>query len=1394
MTYRQTLAFLAFLTLLLSAALAAPPAAAAAGIPLEGRVVDEESRPLADARVELRPVRSPYAAERAEAGGGGDEPVAAAASGGDGRYRLEAPGPGFWRLTVTAAARVDFENEVGPVEAEELLGEVVLAPAVEVVVRVVDAADRPVAGATVAAAGDGAPPRLPFRPESWRPLPRRRVVTGDDGRAVFQRREGETLALTAVAPGLAAAVAEEVADAALTLRLPAGAPVTLEVRDAGGRPVAGALVGGGNPPLPWGETGEEGRLELRRDPAAKQALWARAADGRSGSVTLPALADGEEAPPADRPVVIELSAPAILAGSTLDGVERQPVAGAWVWRPGEEHLAVRSDPRGGFALPLPDAAPAWVRADAAGFGGGSSRLRDEQTAGREPVTLLLPPTAAAAGRVVDEAGEPVAGAEISAGAVERGGFAFRGPGGAASARSGADGRFRLRELAAATRHTLHAEREGYGPGELEVPELEAGAVREGLVIVLPAGITAFGRVVDTAETPVAGAEVALRRAVRSSDPFEMFRSHGVEPETATTDAEGRFEIADLPAGRFDVSAAAGGFAPLTVPGVELPAGGGRADLGTLLLEPGLTLAGRVVDPQGRPVAEAEVHAGGAETLGLGGHMVEPRKEPAVSGPDGRFEVPDLARGERVDLMVKRRGYTEGRLPGVGVPAEEPVTVVLQPASTLAGVVVDDDGDPVEGAMVLIQGEPAPGWPFAGNVGRGRSGEDGRFTVEDVPPGRLGAMVRADGFLVHEEGGLEVAPGEDRDDLRFVLRPGATIRGRVTDAAGRPIADASVEVLEDAGFRRSGFGAATTGSDADGLFELDGVEPGTRSIAADHDGHVRSVRDLEVTRGDNRLDFRLEPGLTVSGRVLDEGGAPVSGARVSLESPDERFTFRSGGELTDDAGAFAVEGVAPGAYTVSAQMEGFAAARQEGVEVAGAPVAGVELHLSRGTTVTGRLLGVELAEMAGARVLAGSFANTSRMPAFAAVDYDGSYRIDGLAPGEWTLMAVLGEGVPAAQEKVTVEPGQRELVVDLDLGAGGSTLSGRVLLGDQPLTQSFVVLQGREQTAVGYARTDHGGHFEIRGVDDGTYELQVSSLGGPQQHREEVEIAGDREILVRIAASSVSGIVLGGGGPLAGAEVFIEPEDAERGIFAVPVRTDDAGRFQLSSVAAGRQRLRAEATGHAPGETVVTVEEGVPLAGVELRLEPAAGLTLRVAGTYGRAPERVTVAALDPAAGVAAAAPAAGLTGAAGGGVRAVYQDHLHTGEGGRVRLDRLPAGRWRLVVAAAGLAAVQVDVVSPGPEVAVALPPAAVLDVRVPELAGTGALGEVRLTGGDGRPFVSPEWFGSPRAAWELQAGRTQVHGLPPGSWTLTAATPDGRTWSATAVTAPGATAEAVLE
>ena len=1280
------------------------------------------------------------------------------------------------------------------------MDDVALAPAERLTVRVVDGAGEPLAGAVVVAV---TAPRSE-RPVRWRDPrrgdpqpggPRRTARTGDDGRAVVFRRAGETLRVAAAAAGLAPALEEAVAGDAVTLHLAAGEPVEVEVHDPSGKPVAGALVRLGPLEVPLGASGEDGRLTLHRDPRAAMQLLALGPAGHRGGLTVPAVkdeaaaaaagtpaaaGDGREGrgdparaarAPGDQPRTVDHRQPAVPSAASSGTRWPAPGCGAPARRSG------RCAPTRAATSPWrrPAGRPAVLHADALGYGPARAVLRDEQRDGGEPVTLLLAATAAAAGRVVDGAGTPVAGATVSAEPRDRSGFLAWGSAPTERTVSGADGGFRLRELAAGSPVSLTADHEGYAPATLDLAPLTAGTTRGDLEIVLDAGITAFGRVVDTDEEPVAGAEVELVPTPQGTDILAWMRAaRDGAGNSATSDRDGRFEIADLAPGRVDVHAAAAGFAPLAVPGVELPAGQARVDLGTLLLAAGLTLEGRVVDPDGKPLADAEVRSGGGFGLGLGTFSRHADAAPETTGPDGRFVLRDLARGERVDVEVKHAGYTDGGAQGVELPQEEPLTVVLQPASTLSGVVLAAGGEPLQ-AQVMIVGEPQTGQPFSRTVSRATSDEDGRFVLEDVAPGRLTLSATARGYQSYEQSGVVVEPGEDRDDLRVVMQPGAVITGHVTDAGGAPLPDASVSLLDSG--QRFGFGSSQSATtDADGLYRMDGVAPGEHSLAADHPQQVRAVRDLTVTLGDNRLDFRLERGLSVSGRVVDAGGAPVAGARVSLGTGDGVQSFFSGdGQVSDDAGAFTFDGVEPGSYHLTAQKEGYAPGfGGEPVVVAAAPVRDVEVRLERGAVVRGHLLGVELADLAEARVIAAKLTSQNRLPAISSVDFEGAFRIEGLAPGDWSLLAVLGDSVPAVKKEITIEPGQRELVVDLDLGGGGAVLSGRVLLGDEPLAGSFVSLTGREQAAVGFGRTDHQGRFEIRGLENGTYHLQVAGMGGFQQYSQEVEIAGDRDLEVRIPAAAIAGVVLGGGGPIEGAEVYLEPLDGERG-FQRPVRTDSTGRFRLAAVPAGRYRLRATAADHAPGETEVAVEDGVPAADVVLRLQPAAGLVLRVAGAFGRPPDQVSVAALAPAA-----ADRIDLT-AGSRGPQAVYQQRVPVGEQGRVRLDSLPAGSWRLVVAAQGLGTVQVDAVSPGPERSLALPPAARLRVRVPDLADAGELGEVRVLSSDGHPFIDLDWTGAPRSAWPLGGGRTEVGGLPPGSWRLVASTPDGRSWSGSA-------------
>src|SRR6187549_3784669 len=102
----------------------------------------------------------------------------------------------------------------------------------------------------------------------------------------------------------------------------------------------------------------------------------------------------------------------------------------------------------------------------------------------------------------------------------------------------------------------------------------------------------------------------LRRAqVRISGP-------DIGTKTALTDAQGRFEFRDLPAGRFNVSVTKSGFVTMQY-GQNRPFETGRPielvdaqalDKVDVSLPRGSVLAGRVVDELGEAVAEAEVSA------------------------------------------------------------------------------------------------------------------------------------------------------------------------------------------------------------------------------------------------------------------------------------------------------------------------------------------------------------------------------------------------------------------------------------------------------------------------------------------------------------------------------------------------------------------------------------------------------------------------------------------------------------------------------------------------------------------------------------------------------------------------------------------------------------------
>jgi protocatechuate 3,4-dioxygenase beta subunit len=1239
----------------------------------------------------------------------------------------------------------------------------VLTPEEELVVWVMDAAGRPVGGALVSAIAGPEADLWPHPSSSREPQWRRTDVRG---RAVVGRGHDEAVALAAVAPGFAPVRALARKGERPLLRLEPGAPALVEVRDGQKRPVAEALVSEEDSGLPLGMTDEDGRVAIRRPASGPLSLVAQGEAGRGRAlVGLQGrkLREGGPTPPV--PMVLE--PPRRYAGQVIEGATREPVAAALVWLDGSPDRSAATDGRGAYSLAV-DASSgfvgarrrAFLMAAAPGLGAGRERVTDERQ-----TVILLPAVATVAGRVADAGGRGVEGVVVSADEI---GSWWAPAAEGRRVRTGPGGAFRLGGLAPEAAHRLLVAEPDFAPTEVEVVTPAAGGVRGGVEIVLSRGARATGLVLGAYGLPAAGAEVTLERSA-TGRRFSRVRSapDAPPPHTATAAADGRFSLGLLAPGLYELAVVAAGHARLEVPVIEVAPDSGELDLGTLQLEAGEELAGRVVDVDGGPVE-------GARVVRPGGG-----REEVTSGADGRFVVDGLDAGRPVDLWVECRGFTSKEVAGVPVPAERPLVIELERAAALEGRVVDASGSPVPGASVSVR--PA-GETFGGSA-EAEGDEDGRFVVEGVTAGRIVILARAEGHATQRLDDVVVAPGERRRGLRLVLERGATLAGRVASPEGDPVHGAMVwaqptEGSAGAGLQGDGRGDRTDGA---GRYRVTGVTSGEVEVTVIHPDYVRAVQETSLPEGgDSVLDFRLQRGHDVAGWVVDEVGAPVAAAHLQVESA-------LGSSVSDPDGAFVLRGVPPGMWRLSAEKEGYAEAEpQRRIEVAG-PVSGLQVRLVPATTITGQVRGIESSDLARVMVLASGEGGGASAILEGVVDLAGVYRVDGAGPGDWRVVATVGDGGGMATGTVGVEPGQREAHLDLELG-GDLLLSGRVTLDGKPLAGATVGAAGRDSGGFGHARTDADGRFVVEGLARGAYELSVVAPRGGARHQRLVELQSDLELTIDLQVHEIAGRVVDAetGAPVGGAEVRLVPAGEAEPMGGLRTLTSLAdGAFRLGEVVPGRYVLTAGgAAGYADATMELSIGPEAPVLDVEVVLEPSGGAEIEVSGPFGAPPEWVMVAALH--AGTPPPPATVEIT-------RPAYGASLRTGEGGRARLRGLGEGLWRVLVAAPSHAVAAVELSAPGPAVRVSLAPEAVVDITVP---GVGAVegGRVVLLDATGRTLQVPEWGGAVRGAWRLSFGRARIEHVPAGTWTVVATTPDGPTRQATVTAVAGAVAEVVLD
>lgn len=859
------------------------------------------------------------------------------------------------------------------------------------------------------------------------PEPAAKTVTGVDGwYRIETPREGIWRVMIA-APGFVAmdstpmAVIAETSLQDLSMKPDAGLLVRVEGAD--GKPVAGARVaaemgsrgpwGSWHPARRAGVSGADGTLRLPRSGEETLGL----------SVLAPGYAPGREAEVDRGSLTIRLRPGRPLKLRTYD---QKPVPGAVV-RDAASLLPIGRTDAGGVLFVDAPAAGSWdLRVDARDGRLAPFMVPELPEASRElPLVrvLILPPLIPLAGRAVDwTAGSPVAGALV---------WPLEDP--AAFMRTDASGAFRL-AWTAKTWTWLRVEGEGFFPAQdsffLDVKSPAAPS------LVLYPSSSLAGATVDEHGRPVAGAEVRA---------FSSEEGRLREVARVRSSEEGRFRMSGLGhGGSYELLAAAPGLAP-SRESVTLGQGAKERSGLRLVLGPGRSVRGRVVDPSGQPVAGAEVELARSANLEIRpSSLVEGAVDDGLylarTGPDGSFRVAALPAGW-FDLEVRSAGFLPLTLAVDTDAGPDLGTLRLRAGATVEGRVAGPDGEPLAGAQVwLPPGPDASDRAYRRFLASGPAavtGPDGRFVLSGLPPADLVDLeVCQPGFATSR---VQEAP---EPPIEIRLQPAFDISGQVVDPDGEPAPDAAVTarfvrdlseiVLEPVGPCPGTGSYAEARTDALGRYRLESLQAGGYLLVASAAGHLASDElGVQVQPGWENAGpvLALKRGAVLAGRVLTAEGAAAAGASVGTAALQTR---------ADGDGRFRISGVAPGPLPVSAWHPEHGQAMREIEIVPGENLLDFTLEPRAKRTLQGRVVDPDGEPAEGALVEA---RDESFGGGHVYTGPDGSFAIDVGAKGGFSLLARKDGYSPARLDDRAVEGATEGLELRLERMA---VLSGRIL--------------------------------------------------------------------------------------------------------------------------------------------------------------------------------------------------------------------------------------------------------------------------------------------------------------------------------------------------------------
>lgn len=511
---------------------------------------------------------------------------------------------------------------------------------------------------------------------------------------------------------------------------------------------------------------------------------------------------------------------------------------------------------------------------------------------------------------------------------------------------------------------------------------------------------------------------------------------------ATTGDDGVVVVQGLLAEEYEINTELQGYARVTRQ-IDLTRAASLTEY-RLSLPPGGVVRGTVVDVAGKAIADAEISFRIEND-----HHWSPGDAPRTDF-EGRFQHRFLPLNVPIKISAGKKGYLEQR-PEVSLSTdrrEQVVTVTLpnRPnGGSIAGVVTDDEGRPIAGAVVSNDGTNSDDHREA------KTDDDGKFILHDLLKGsyRFEVTVSAQGFAPQL---LEVQPGPEANPAQVAvkLKPGHTIRGRVLLENGQPAKGATVSMSSSAySWRANNW----VNVDDEGYFRADSLPENVKFYIQLKGYASQSDVRLKLDQEEQVVVTLEKPGF-IRGRVIDaKTRQPVPEFRVYIEGSRDR---RPGDPSGSWDSRFEYPGMtvesADGHFFIGPLTNGMPAAlvvEQEGYERAIVPRAvasnnpqaeGIELVLTRldpskRFTLTGQFLDHAGKPKAGAQlrlivstdqplskndnnfnwslIKGGQLGRKSYCEQFLAgeTNAEGRFRFANILPGKYLQLAYWGDGVP-----------------------------------------------------------------------------------------------------------------------------------------------------------------------------------------------------------------------------------------------------------------------------------------------------------------------------------------------------------------------------------------------